>query len=65
MLADLPAIEVRVTGHRITPFLARFEPWPEPRLIEFYRVGPHRLWGASYRILQPLLPRLLAGEWTL
>jgi len=26
-------------------------------------VGPHRLWGATYRILQPLLPRLAAGEW--
>jgi 8-oxo-dGTP pyrophosphatase MutT (NUDIX family) len=100
VLAALPAVEVRVTGHRITPFLARvvrpprwtadprevaevleaplaelarpesrgeslerFEPWPEPRLIEYYRVGPHRLWGASFRILEPLLPRLLAGEW--
>jgi 8-oxo-dGTP pyrophosphatase MutT (NUDIX family) len=43
----------------------RFAGWREPRRIEFYRVGPHRLWGASYRILQPVLPRLLAGEWTL
>lgn len=42
------------------------EPWPgsaELRRVAFYRVGPHRLWGVSYRILQPLLPRLLAGEW--
>jgi len=29
----------------------------------FYQVGPHRLWGLSYRILCPVLPRLLAGEW--
>ncbi len=35
----------------------------EPELISFWRVGPHYLWGASYRILHPLLPRLLAGEW--
>jgi 8-oxo-dGTP pyrophosphatase MutT (NUDIX family) len=100
VLAALPAVDVRVTGHRISPFLARivrpprwtadpreiaevlevplaelarpeargeslehFAPWPEPRLIEYYRVGPHRLWGASFRILEPLLPRLLAGEW--
>ncbi|MDX1502202.1 MAG: CoA pyrophosphatase [Thermoanaerobaculia bacterium] len=28
-----------------------------------YRVGEHLLWGASYRILHPLLPRLAAGEW--
>jgi 8-oxo-dGTP pyrophosphatase MutT (NUDIX family) len=37
--------------------------WPEPRRVAFYRVGPHRLWGASYRIFHPLLPRIVAGEW--
>jgi 8-oxo-dGTP pyrophosphatase MutT (NUDIX family) len=37
--------------------------WPGPRKISFYRIGPHRLWGASYRILHPLLPRLAAGAW--
>jgi 8-oxo-dGTP pyrophosphatase MutT (NUDIX family) len=25
--------------------------------------GPHRLWGASERILHPLLVRIAAGEW--
>lgn len=42
--------------------------WPGPRRVPFYRVGPqgrYPLWGASYRILQPLLPRLLADEWAL
>jgi 8-oxo-dGTP pyrophosphatase MutT (NUDIX family) len=29
----------------------------------FFQVGSYRLWGASYRIVQLLLPRLLAGEW--
>ncbi|WP_324676271.1 CoA pyrophosphatase [Hymenobacter sp. GOD-10R] len=29
----------------------------------FFQVGDHRLWGATYLIVQPLLPRLLAGEW--
>lgn len=43
--------------------IASFPTWPEPREIRFYRVGPHRLWGLTYRILQPLIPRLLAGEW--
>jgi 8-oxo-dGTP pyrophosphatase MutT (NUDIX family) len=42
-----------------------FPTWPEPVRIEFHRIGPHRLWGATYRILRPLLPRLAAGEWTL
>lgn len=37
--------------------------WSHPEWVLFWRVGPHPLWGASYRILQPLLPRLLAGEW--
>ena len=40
-----------------------FPTWPEPRLTPFYRVGDYRLWGVTYRILHPLLPRLLAAEW--
>ncbi|MEZ4524182.1 MAG: CoA pyrophosphatase [Thermomicrobiales bacterium] len=43
--------------------MAQFERWPEPRQISFYRLGPHELWGATYRIVQPLLPRLASGEW--
>lgn len=43
--------------------IERFPTWPEPRRIPFYRVGPYRVWGATYRILRPLIPRLLAGEW--
>jgi 8-oxo-dGTP pyrophosphatase MutT (NUDIX family) len=35
----------------------------EVQRVPFYRVGAFQLWGASYRILHPLLPRLLAGEW--
>ena len=44
--------------------LERFAGRSEPVLIEYYLVGPHRLWGASYRILEPVLHRLLAGEWS-
>ena len=43
--------------------LAHFPLWPEPREISFYRLGPHELWGATYRIVHPLLPRLVEGEW--
>lgn len=43
--------------------IEQFPTWPEPREISFYRVGRYRLWGLSYRVLQPLLPRLLAEEW--
>lgn len=99
-LAELPAVNTRVSGFIVHPFLARIERpsawrpdareiaevldlplgsftqpgahassferydgWPQPVRIDFYHVGPHRLWGVSYRILHPLLPRLLAGEW--
>ena len=39
--------------------------WPEPREIPFYRIGPYKLWGATYKIVEPLLPRIVAGEWPL
>lgn len=40
-----------------------FPQHPDPIRISYYHVGPHRLWGATYRIVTPLLPRLAAGEW--
>ena len=39
-----------------------FPSWPEPRVVPFYRVGEHKLWGATYRIVHPLLPRLIGGD---
>ena len=41
----------------------RFPTWTKAEQVSFYQVGPHRLWGLSYRILQPVIPRLEAGEW--
>jgi 8-oxo-dGTP pyrophosphatase MutT (NUDIX family) len=43
----------------------KFSRLPEPIRISFYKVGPHRLWGATYRIVTQLIPRLLNGEWTI
>ncbi|MDQ3809834.1 MAG: CoA pyrophosphatase [Chloroflexota bacterium] len=37
--------------------------WPSPRPVPFYRIGPHKLWGATYRIVEYVLPRLRAGYW--
>jgi 8-oxo-dGTP pyrophosphatase MutT (NUDIX family) len=37
--------------------------WPSAREIPYYRIGPYKLWGATYKIVEPLIPRLLAGEW--
>lgn len=36
--------------------------WSEPRFVSFYWIGPYKLWGASYRILNPLVQRLASGE---
>jgi 8-oxo-dGTP pyrophosphatase MutT (NUDIX family) len=37
--------------------------WPDAHDVAFYRIGPHKLWGLTYRIVETLLPRLTAGEW--
>jgi 8-oxo-dGTP pyrophosphatase MutT (NUDIX family) len=41
----------------------RFPPWQKAEQVSFYQIGAHRLWGLSYRILHPIIPRLVAGEW--
>ncbi len=52
---------VRPGAHGTTS--ERLSTWQKPAQVSFYRVGPHQLWGLSYRILHPLIPRLIAGEW--
>jgi 8-oxo-dGTP pyrophosphatase MutT (NUDIX family) len=41
----------------------RFPTWQKAEQVSFYRIGEHRLWGLSYRILHPIIPRLVAGDW--
>jgi 8-oxo-dGTP pyrophosphatase MutT (NUDIX family) len=43
--------------------LERHPGWPEGRPVAWIRIGSHRLWGVSHRILQPLLAPLVAGDW--
>jgi 8-oxo-dGTP pyrophosphatase MutT (NUDIX family) len=38
--------------------------FPEPLLVDGIDVEGHVLWGMTLRLLDDLLPRLLAGEWT-
>jgi 8-oxo-dGTP pyrophosphatase MutT (NUDIX family) len=45
--------------------MERFPTWKESRRIEFFQLGPHRLWGATFRILEPIVPRLMEGDWDL
>lgn len=50
------------------PDLRGEEVWELPggqRSVRFVRLGSHKLWGATYRILDPLIPRLVAGDWTI
>jgi hypothetical protein len=43
-----------------------FPAWPEDRIVACVEVtGGHLLWGLTLRILDPVLPRLLAGEWAI
>lgn len=62
-------IEVKVSAFALPEasecVIERLPHWPEPRQIEYYRVGSHRVWGLTYRIVKPLVPRLLSGEWAL
>ncbi len=37
--------------------------FPEPLLVEGVDVDGHVLWGMTLRLLDRMLPRLLAGEW--
>lgn len=38
---------------------------PGPVRFPYVRIGSRKLWGATLRIVAPLLPRLRAGEWPL
>jgi 8-oxo-dGTP pyrophosphatase MutT (NUDIX family) len=58
-VADLARPEVGAEEVR------EFPTWPAPRRVRLWRVGGHEVWGVIYRILEPLVPRLLGGEWPL
>jgi hypothetical protein len=40
--------------------------WPEPRRVQCLELEDgHLLWGLTLRLLEPLLPKLLNGEFAL
>jgi 8-oxo-dGTP pyrophosphatase MutT (NUDIX family) len=43
----------------------RFPTWTRAEQVSYYQVGAHRLYGVSYRIFRPVIPRLVAGEWNI
>ena len=58
-------VDLAATALRKAEEVRDFPTWPAPRRIRLWRVGRHEVWGVTYRILEPLVPRLLAGEWPL
>lgn len=43
-----------------------FPSWTKPRRVEQVALDEdHIVWGLTLRLLDPLLPRILAGEWTI
>src|SRR4051812_22100397 len=48
-------------ARRTLPFVSRR--FPEPLLVEGIDVEGHVLWGMTLRLLDDVVPRLLAGEW--
>lgn len=51
-----PAVEDLARDEAQEEAVMSFGTWPEPRRVPFIRIGEHRLWGATHRILVPLLP---------
>lgn len=46
--------------------LLSFPSWPDPRHVDSLALDDsHVLWGLTLRLLDAVVPRLLAGEWTL
>src|SRR5512132_565962 len=63
-VVEVPVADLARPGVRAEEVRA-FPTWPAPRRIQLWRVGGHEVWGVTYRILEPLVPRLLGGEWPL
>jgi 8-oxo-dGTP pyrophosphatase MutT (NUDIX family) len=61
-IVDVKLSELTRPGAR-EKMIERFPTWSKAEQVSFYQIGAHRLWGLSYRILQPVIPRLVAGEW--
>jgi 8-oxo-dGTP pyrophosphatase MutT (NUDIX family) len=46
--------------------LLSFPSWPAPRTVECIVLDDsHLLWGLTLRVLDAVVPRLLAGDWTI
>lgn len=64
-IAEILDVKLRDLAHAKShnTMIERFPTWEKAEQVPYYQVGAHRLWGLSYRILHPVIPRLVAGEW--
>jgi 8-oxo-dGTP pyrophosphatase MutT (NUDIX family) len=60
---DVPVAELASQGAAGTEEMS-FPTWPTPRKVPVRHLQGHVLWGLTLRILDPVLPRALAGEWS-
>jgi len=59
---DVDVAELADPGN-LNDELMPFITWPEPQLVPVRRIGGHPIWGLTLRILEPVLPKALAGEY--
>jgi hypothetical protein len=61
-----PRVEILVERSARREELLSFPNWPQPRRIECITLEDgHLLWGLTLRLLDAVVPRLLAGEWAI
>jgi hypothetical protein len=58
-----PAVEELAAPDARRELLFTSARWPEGVLVDGIPVGERVLWGMTLRLLDDLVPRLLAGEW--
>lgn len=63
-IIEVPVIELLKPGSHGEE-IKNFPSWPEPKIVPFYRVGKYQLWGATYRILSPIVIELYDGRWSI
>ena len=61
---DVPVAELASPDAAGTEEMS-FPSWPAQRVIPVRYLRGHLVWGLTLRILEPVLPRALAGEWPL
>lgn len=43
--------------------IKNFTNWAEPRMVPFYKIDKHQIWGATFRILSPIVTDLINNKW--